>query len=100
MKTIKTIDITPSRAEHARVCAYALAMHSDTSPYSFGDYWAYTPEQENIIFATYNAVDAIAKAVEATGINFWQSAPKGFKKQVIKSAIETVTASLSNEVTA
>ena len=48
-----TIDITPTRSEHARICAYILSRQFDLAPSEFGDWWHYTPEEEDFIFKAY-----------------------------------------------
>jgi hypothetical protein len=48
-----TIDITPTRAEHARICAYILCRNFDLAPSLFGDWYDYTTEQEDFIFKAY-----------------------------------------------
>jgi hypothetical protein len=89
MKTITRIDLTPTREEHARITAYIMASHLKGSPYSFGDYWNYTPEQENAIFATWNALEDINKVYQLAGMDFWQDCPIGHKAKLIKATYES-----------
>lgn len=82
------IDLTPTREEHARITAYIMASHLKGSPYSFGDYWHYTPEQEDAIFATWNALEAINGTYQLAGLDFWQDCPQAHKAKLIKAVFD------------
>lgn len=77
------IDLTPTRQEHARITAYILASHLDGTPYAFGDYWNYTEDEENAIFATWNALEDIEGTYKLAGLSFYKDCPKGHKKKLI-----------------
>lgn len=91
----RTIDLTPTRSEMARTTAYALAMHSDGSPYEYGDYWEYTEIQENAIFATWNALTPVVDAYKLAGMNYWTDVPKTQKSKLIKNLFAYALAELS-----
>jgi hypothetical protein len=57
-----TIDITPTRSEYARICAYILSNRWGISPSEFGDYWNYTPEEEETLIRLYQVFVANKKA--------------------------------------
>lgn len=82
-----TIDLTPTRSEHARITAYILASHLKGNAYYFGDYWNYTTAQEDAIFATWNKLEALNVG------NFeWTSLPPSHRANLIEglySAIHT-----------
>ena len=94
--TIETIDLTPTRSEHARVTAYVLASHANGSPafYLGGDYWNATPEQENAVFGTWNALQTAIDALNAIGVDFYKQTAT-FKKNAINNAFATVTKALA-----
>lgn len=80
------IDLTPTREQHARICAYILAMHSDTSPYQFGDYWEYTEAEEEVIFKAYQLWDSYTDFWEAAGVEL-RDVPASHKAKAIKACI-------------
>jgi hypothetical protein len=82
------IDLTPTRSEHARITAYILATHTNGTPYAFGDYWNYTPDEENAIFATWNALEDINATYQLAGMDFYQDSPKGHKKKLIEATFK------------
>ena len=83
---MNTIDITPTTEETVRIYAYILAMQADTSPYKFGDYWNYTPEQAEIIVKAYGLWDKFQEAWEGAGLDL-ADMPKSIKIKFIKSAM-------------
>jgi hypothetical protein len=91
-----TIDLTPTRSEHARVTAYVLASHTNGSPdfYLGGDYWNATEQQENIAFATFNLVQDVVDALNACGVDFYRQSAS-FKKTTINNAFATATKALA-----
>lgn len=82
-----TIDLTPTREQTVRIYAYILASHTDTSPYRFGDYWAYTEAEEEVIIKAYQLFDAFTDAWEAAGLRIGDI-PVGTKKKFINGAIK------------
>jgi hypothetical protein len=91
-----TIDLTPTREEHARITAYILASHTDQSPAFFlgGDYWNATEQQNNAVFGTWNELQTVIDALDRIGIDFYKQT-KTFKKNAINSAFATVTKALA-----
>jgi hypothetical protein len=93
---IGTIDITPTREEHARVTAYIIGSHLRGKNYSFGDYWNYTRAQEDAIFATWNALESIHNVYREAGMDFWNDCPQAHKAKLIMALharmLEEVTA--------
>jgi hypothetical protein len=83
-----TIDLTPTRSEHARITAYILASHLKGSPYTFGDYWNYTPDEENAIFATWNALEDIHATYQLAGLSFYEDCPKAHKAKLIEATFK------------
>jgi len=82
-----TIDMTPTREQTARLCAYILASHTDTSPHRFGDYWAYTAAEEEVIIKAYQRWDAFTDVWENAGLEI-ADIPKATKKKFINAAIK------------
>jgi hypothetical protein len=80
-----TIDITPTREEHARIIAYILASHLEGNPNQFGDYWHLTTEQEDALFLTWELLDVIDKGLQAIGLGLYEL-PKATKKKIILEA--------------
>lgn len=83
MKKIGTVDLTPTRAEHARITAYIMASHLKTSIEIFGDFRNYTELEEDAIFATWNALEKIHETYRLAGMDFWQDCPKAHKANLI-----------------
>jgi hypothetical protein len=88
----RTIDITPTREEHARVTAYILAMHAGTSPSWFGTYWELTGPQQDALFATWNKLDALD-----SGNFLWVKLPASHKAKLIKGLYTAILSELSKE---
>lgn len=89
---MRTIDLTPTRSEHARITAYILASHVDGSPYYFGDYWDFTKAQEDSLFATWNKLDDLN-----VGNFTWTSLPKTHKATLIKNLYQAIHAEIVNK---
>lgn len=87
---MKSIDMTPTRSEYARVTAYILASHLDGSPSEFGDYWHLTELQEDSLFATWNALESMN-----VGDFDWKNLPKSHKKKLIRGTFNDKLANLS-----
>lgn len=90
-----TIDLTPTRSEHARVTAYIMASHLTETPYIFGDYWNYTETEENAIFGTWNKLEEIHAVYRDAGLDFWQDCPKVHKAKLIKALYREILEELS-----
>jgi hypothetical protein len=82
---METIDITPTREEHARIIAYILASHIGGSPYFFGDYWKLTNNEEQALFLTWEHLDKIDESLKAIGLGLYEL-PKTQKKKIILTA--------------
>lgn len=80
------IDMTPTRAESARICAYILAMQSDTSPYDFGDYWNYSEAEEEVIFKAYSLWESYQDFWESTDLSL-ADVPKSHRIKAVKACI-------------
>ena len=91
------IDVTPTRSEHARITAYIMASHLKGSPSVFGDYWNYTPEQENAIFATWNALERVNDVYKLGGKDFWQQCPPAHKASIILAVYEACLVEVTKE---
>jgi hypothetical protein len=87
-----TIDLTPTREEHARIIAYILASHLDGNPntvvYDSGDYWHFTAYEEDVLFMAYQWLDAISNSLEVIGINLWEMS-KATRQRIIRKALDT-----------
>jgi hypothetical protein len=81
-----TISIAPDRAQHARICAYILAMQADLSPYEFGDYWNYTEAQEELIFRAYKDWDTYCDFWIGVGVEM-VDVPKSHRIKAVKACI-------------
>jgi hypothetical protein len=78
------IDLTPTRAEHARIIAYIMSSH--VRGYSFGkDYWNYTDAEENAIFDTWRRLELIEEQYKFAGMEFWHDTPEPHKAKLIKA---------------
>jgi hypothetical protein len=95
MKKVATIDLTPTRSQHARITAYILASHLKGSPYTFGDYWNYTEAEENAIFATWNAIEEVHETYKLAGMSFYDDCPKAHKAKLIEATFKGALAELS-----
>ena len=89
-KVIGTVDLTPTRREHARMTAYILASHLKGGHYEFGDYDNYTELEENAIFGTYNKLQEIADVYDIGGLSFWRDTPQAHRAKVILSVYRGV----------
>jgi hypothetical protein len=87
-----TIDLTPTRAEHARVTAYILAGHAGAPVDWFGKYWELTSIQENALFATWNKLDSLN-----VGDFDWCGLSASLKAKLIKSLYTAILTELSKE---
>ena len=87
----RTIDITPTREEHARTIAYIFAMHAGINPEWFGSYWELTTKQEDALFATWNKLDALD-----SGEFMWVKLPARYKATLIKSLYTAILKELAN----
>ena len=82
-EVIGTIDMTPTRAEHARILSYIMSSHLRGKSYSFGDYWNYTPVEENAIFATWQALDSLNDVYKEAGLDWFRDVPESHRAKVI-----------------
>tara|TARA_R110001606_G_C14999096_1_gene606829 strand:- start:121 stop:399 length:279 start_codon:yes stop_codon:yes gene_type:complete len=82
----KTIDMTPDEAQSTRIYAYILASVTNGSPYDFGDYWNYTPEESLAIRFAYMKMDSLLATFEDVGIDR-RDVPKGAIKKLVKASI-------------
>lgn len=89
---MQTIDITPTREEHARVTAYILASHAGLSPDWFGIYWELTGPQQDALFATYNKLQALS-----AGSFSWYDLPASHKAKLIKSLYTAILDELKKD---
>ena len=88
MSTVtKTIDMTPDEAQITRIYAYVLASITEGSPYDFGDYWHYTPEESDAIRFAYMKMDSLLATFEDVGINR-RDVPKSATKKLVKASIK------------
>ncbi len=88
-KVIGTIDLTPTREEHARTLAYILGSHMRGTGYSFGnDFWNYTPEEENAIFDTWKRLDVIDEVYKTADLSFFHDCPEKHKQKLIRAIHE------------
>ena len=89
-----TIDITPTREEHARIIAYILSSHLEGNPSrvinSDGDYWHFTVEEENALFRSWELLDTIDKGLQEIGLGLYEL-PKTTKKKIILNATRKAT---------
>jgi hypothetical protein len=88
---METIDITPTREEHARIIAYVLASHLEGNPNQFGDYWNLTTREEETLFQAYHHLDCIDETLKAIGMGLYEL-PKTTKKKIILEAIRQASA--------
>lgn len=86
----QTIDITPTRDEHARTIAYIFAMHAGINPEWFGSYWELTTKQEDALFATWNKLDALD-----SGEFMWVKLPASHKAKLIKGLYTAILKDLT-----
>ena len=88
MSTVtKTIDMTPDEAQTTRMYAYILANITDGSPYDFGDYWRYTPEESFAIRFAYMKMNSLLATFEDVGINR-RDVPRSAIKKLVKASIK------------
>lgn len=81
------IDLTPTREEHARICAYILAAQEGTiTPYAFGDYWNYTEAEEEIIFKAWQLWEAYMDFWDSVGVEL-RDVPKSHRKKAAQVCI-------------
>jgi hypothetical protein len=87
---METINITPTKQEHARIIAYVLASHLDGNPstvvYDGGDYWNFTPYEEDVLFTAWKWLEDISDSLEAIDIDLWQM-NKSARVKIIKQAL-------------
>jgi hypothetical protein len=88
---METINITPTREEHARIIAYILASHLEGNPNQFGDYWHLTAQEEQILFQTWEHLDKIDESLKAINMGLYEL-PKVSKKKIILEALRQATA--------
>lgn len=88
---METIDITPTREEHARIIAYILSSHLEGNPNQFGDYWNLTTREEETLFQTYHHLDCIDETLKAIGMGLYEL-PKATKKKIILTAFRQAQA--------
>ena len=87
--TIRTIDITPTQAEQARVIAYLFGGHTGKNALTaWGDYWNYTPEEEARLFTAWGKIDIINTALEGVGLTVWELSDSQ-RKKIINRALDS-----------
>ncbi len=88
-EVIGTIDLTPTREEHARTLVYILGSHMKGTGYSFGhNFWEYTPEEENAIFDTWKRLDAIDEVYKSAGLSVYHDTPTKHLQKLIRAIHE------------
>jgi hypothetical protein len=82
-----TIDLTPTYAEGARICAYWLGNQAGKSPEIFlnGTYWTESRLHQEDAVVTYNKVQTAIDALEAVGVDFYKQS-QTFKTRLIMGA--------------
>ena len=86
----KTIDMTPDEAQTVRIYAYILASVTNGSPYDYGDYWDYTPEESLTIRYAYRKMDSLLCLFQDVGIDRRQ-VPISAIKKIVKAAVKQVS---------
>jgi hypothetical protein len=86
---VRTIDLTPTRDQHARTLAYILGSHMKGTGYSFGhDFWNYSPAEENAIFDTWKRLDAIDEVYKTADLSLYHDTPKKHLQRLIRAIHE------------
>lgn len=85
----EVIDLTPTYAESARVCAYWLGNQSNKRVEDFigGDYWGASRTEQEVAVITFNKVQTVIKALDAIGVSFYKQS-QVFKTRVVMGAFE------------
>ena len=88
-EVIGTIDLTPTREEHARTLSYILGSHMRGTGYIFGnDFWNYTPAEVNAIFDTWKRLDVIDEVYKTADLSLWHDTPTKHLQKLIRAIHE------------